>query len=340
MPLKNYSLLKGSLSDVTLDDDDSPHIELRIEANGTSYRIAINVRSKIAPHDLLYLRVNNYDNTVFTNAVRGIDSGIHDIPSIYPEIALDYVHGNLFRKDDFQIAPYAISGENNDLRDYIVPLVESAKNNDTVVVYALGEAWGPEAGKPDKYFGFTPGNGLHDIHMNQGSQGQFEGTNGPKQDGALLLHDTPTDTWTAIFLAFQSQSWNTDPDTGHVVGSPAPLPVQPSPLNPSLMIIAALVDAVGDEVGRESVTIINRADQDVDLAGWRIADHASRSIPLSGLLSAGMTMRVTLQGSADVPRLANKGGEIYLIAADGATAHSVAYAKADIGQEGWTVVFQ
>jgi uncharacterized protein YukJ len=35
-------------------------------------------------------------------------------------------------------------------------------------VYALGERWEPEGDGPDKIFGFSPDNGVHDIHMNQG----------------------------------------------------------------------------------------------------------------------------------------------------------------------------
>ena len=35
-------------------------------------------------------------------------------------------------------------------------------------MYAFGERWGPESHKADQYFGFVPGNGVHDIHMNQG----------------------------------------------------------------------------------------------------------------------------------------------------------------------------
>lgn len=44
--LKNYKVLKGTASALALDDDNDPHIEIRIEANGVSYRIALNVRSR------------------------------------------------------------------------------------------------------------------------------------------------------------------------------------------------------------------------------------------------------------------------------------------------------
>ncbi|MGO8657911.1 DUF2278 domain-containing protein, partial [Rhizobium ruizarguesonis] len=35
--LKNYKVLKGTASALALDDDNDPHIEIRIEANGVSY---------------------------------------------------------------------------------------------------------------------------------------------------------------------------------------------------------------------------------------------------------------------------------------------------------------
>jgi len=50
--------------------------------------------------------------------------------------------------------------------------------------------------------------------MNQGNKGNHEYENGVYQDGGLLIHYPPQNTWTAIFLAFQSQSWDTDDNTG------------------------------------------------------------------------------------------------------------------------------
>ncbi|MGH3912138.1 MAG: DUF2278 family protein [Pseudonocardiaceae bacterium] len=31
-------------------------------------------------------------------------------------------------------------------------------------LYAFGEQWGPEKGRSDRIFGFSPGSGVHDIH--------------------------------------------------------------------------------------------------------------------------------------------------------------------------------
>ena len=94
-------------------------------------------------------------------------------------------------------------------------------------MYAFGERWGPETGVKDKVFGFQPGNGVHDIHMNQGNSARFRGDDGVWQDGGLLIH--LGDRWIGIFLAFQSQAWHTDDKTGHTIAGPAPTPTPSLP---------------------------------------------------------------------------------------------------------------
>jgi uncharacterized protein YukJ len=53
--------------------------------------------------------------------------------------------------------------------------------------------------------------------MNQGNprSGPFGGDNGVWQDGALFVHLPEETRWIAIFLAFQTQAWQTDDLTGH-----------------------------------------------------------------------------------------------------------------------------
>ena len=64
------------------------------------------------------------------------------------------------------------------------------------------------------YFHFKPGNGIHDIHMNQGNVEKWQGDDGIWQDGGILIHFEKEEEWIGIFLAFQSQSWCTD-EEGH-----------------------------------------------------------------------------------------------------------------------------
>lgn len=56
--------------------------------------------------------------------------------------------------------------------------------DEEALVYAFGERWGPESNKADKYFGFLLGNGIHDIHMNQGNVGSFIEDDGVWPEGA------------------------------------------------------------------------------------------------------------------------------------------------------------
>jgi len=59
------------------------------------------------------------------------------------------------------------------------------------------------------------GNGIHDIHMNQGNGGQYANDNGTYQDGALII-ESPDSTCQVFFIAFQSQTFQTD-DNGNPV---------------------------------------------------------------------------------------------------------------------------
>ena len=56
----------------------------------------------------------------------------------------------------------------NDLNEKIERYIKRAIE-EKAIIYAFGERWGPEENTPDSYFHFEPGNGIHDIHMNQGN---------------------------------------------------------------------------------------------------------------------------------------------------------------------------
>jgi uncharacterized protein YukJ len=96
-----------------------------------------------------------------------------------------------------------------DLKDKVEDAVVKAMDQEGSVVYAFGAKWGPEKGKADQYFKFLPGNGIHDIHMNQGNSGKYKKDNGVWQDGALVF-SYPNGKWLAFFFAFQSQTFKTD----------------------------------------------------------------------------------------------------------------------------------
>ncbi len=342
MPLKNYSLLKGKASNIAIDDDESPHMEIRIEAAGLSYRVAVNVRSNVAPNDLLYRKQDPFAHP-FLDEFLTLPEGRTDLSNgpnkNRAELVLDYVRGNFVQREAMKIAPFQRTGPDNDLRDYLEPIIRQGIADESLTFYIFGEAWGPENGEADKYFGFVPGNGIHDVHMNQGSGGRFKASNGANQDGALLIHFGTTNHWAAIFLAFQSQDWNTDAHTGHPLDDIVVEPGKIDPLKPGVAIIAALINPSGNEDGRESVTLLNRTDAAFDLRGWRLMDRDDRAQPLEGKVRAGETIRITLLAGPDNPHLRNKGGVIRLVTPDGIAAHAISYQKHEAAREGWTTIF-
>src|SRR5690606_10389560 len=98
------------------------------------------------------------------------------------------------------------------------------------------------------------------------------------QDGALLLHFPSQSRWVAVFLAFQSQAWHTDDETGHAI--PSIQETQPAPGRPPMEIVAALVNPVGPAPESETVTLINVSPDTVEVTGWRLADRLGRTCPL------------------------------------------------------------
>ncbi|MDX6376940.1 MAG: hypothetical protein QOE98_1243, partial [Gaiellaceae bacterium] len=231
------------------------------------------------------------------------------------------------------LAP-ALAGPDNDLADLLDGWLARAVADPAATVFAFGQRFGPEAGVADKVFGFTPANGVHDIHCNQGNAPPFERDNGVRQDGALLVALPRESRWVAIFLAFQSQAAHTDDATGDPLdASGAPL----APADAAIRILAAMVNPAGPAPEAESVLLLNASPAAVDLAGWRIADRSGQTCPVTGgPLAAGETRRVAI---AERVTLGNGGATISLLDAAGLKVAGVAYTAADAGREGWTVTF-
>jgi hypothetical protein len=182
-------------------------------------------------------------------------------------------------------------------------------------------------------FAFLPGNGVHDIHMNQGNSGQFTRDDGVWQDGGLLVHFPGESRWVGIFLAFQSQAFHTDDSSGHAIGVPPGPGTEPA----AVQILAAMVNPVGPAPEAETVLLLNASPEPVDLTGWRLADRLANTCAVpGGELAAGATLQVQL---ANGMQLANSGGTISLLDPSGLKVSGVAYTGQQAQREGWTVAF-
>jgi len=105
--LRNYKVLKGTASALALDDDNDPHIEIRLEAGDVSYRIAMNVRSKESPHDLLYANVMDFQHAELTAELAALPMGLTDIRGDRQDLAIDYVRGGIIEREDMDVAPFS-----------------------------------------------------------------------------------------------------------------------------------------------------------------------------------------------------------------------------------------
>jgi uncharacterized protein YukJ len=220
MSLSTYGILKGTVIGHLRDADDD-HYQIQVKAGTTVHRIASNVKSSAphAPSTVLFHSTTALPDK-FAKDLRILVHGYKKLASKPGGLAIDYLRSGLMNPKSMKPVPPDAPGVDNDLKDLLEAAVVKAMREKGSVIYAFGAKWGPEKGKVDKYFRFLPGNGIHDIHMNQGNSGKYKKDNGIYQDGALII-EYPGSKWRTFFFAFQSQSFKTD-NAGNPVGVGAP----------------------------------------------------------------------------------------------------------------------
>lgn len=330
MPLKNYGVLKGQAIDRKLGEGQTPHYQVLINDGKDKQRIAINVKSKQSPSELFYLIDDNFDHPILKGLVE-LENGFHHLERKPSGGGLDFIRGNLFDTNKMKPLPANVPGPDNDLNELIELYIERAIASEDTSIYAFGEKWGPEPDVKDKYFGFLPGNGIHDIHMNQGNAGQFQRDNGVWQDGGLIIHYPSRQQWVGIFLAFQSQSFHTDDTTGNRIDN-----VGITVTSAAVRIVAAMVNPIGNDASKETVVLINTSAESVDLTGWTLADKLKAKHSLNGTINPGEVLKVALDRNIN---LTNEGGIISLLDNSGLKVDGVSYTKEDAQKQGWTIVF-
>ena len=338
MPIAKYGLLVGRPLHGVPGRGTNAHYQVHVVDDTTEYRIAVNVKSQLAPSEVEYLVDDDFRHPL-TASLRARATGFYRLGNQPADGGLDFIRGNLFDRTRMRPLPMNLPGPDDDLNDQLDRVVQAAIAEEDALLYAFGQRWGPEDGLRDKIFGFLPGNGIHDIHMNQGNSGQFVNDDGVWQDGGLLVYFPSVDRWTAVFLKFQSQSWHTDDSTGHSITGPVdPLPPDPPTSDDPeglVRIVAALVNSTQSPEA-EAVTLLNTAPHEVNLAGWALLDTQKNRLPLSDVLSAGATRVVPVSQPL---ALSNKGGVITLVDEKGLKVHGVSYTKEQARHPGWTIVF-
>jgi uncharacterized protein YukJ len=330
MPIKSYAALKCRPLEGLAGSTENPHYQIHgVAKHDIHYRIAVNIRSQAAPPDLLYYCSENYRHPVIAK-IFSLEDGLTSLLNEPDSASLDYIRGNLFDCREMRVLPTDLPGAGNDLNEKISKYVHWALNMNDASIYAFGAAWGPEE-VTDQYFGFEPGRGIHDIHMNQGNSGKWASDNGPWQDGGLFFHFPALNQWVALFLAFQSQKFHTADSTG------APIDHNgiSSEAEYTVRIVAAQVNPA--EKSREIITLVNTTNHRIDITDWAIADSQKAKRLLYGEIRPGEFLNIPLTGKT--ARLSKLGGIITLLDRNGVKVDGVSYTEKDCQKTDSILIF-
>jgi uncharacterized protein YukJ len=222
MPITNYSVLAGKPTAGKVVTGASTHYQITMQAPGGPFTVAVNIQS-VDGSEVLYDIVENFVPPDLAG-LQSLPIGMTALKREPGGLALDFVRSTvkgapMITKAQMTLLPQlkaqAKGGSAEEqmvqrarakaLENAVVTLLNMTIADKDGVIYAFGSAYA-DSGKVD---------GIHDIHMNQGnpvggSGGGFSGDNGVWQDGALFINLPSKGAWTAVFIAFQTESWSTD----------------------------------------------------------------------------------------------------------------------------------
>jgi uncharacterized protein YukJ len=179
------------------------HLHFSMDIGGESWDIAANVGTDNAGDLLKYKIVNDFRHPII-QALRQAPAGKTDLTGTNALPALDFVRGSVLNgTGDWLDSDVLDGGDGKQPVAALKPLLEKAFNNQNGV-YVFGRF-------------YRDGNGIHDVHMNQGSSGRYihrpgndrNDHNDIWQDGALMI-DFGEGNWFAYFSAFTNQTIPTD----------------------------------------------------------------------------------------------------------------------------------
>ncbi len=204
MPIANYSVLKGRPTAGKVVVGASKHYQITVVANGMTFTVAVNIQS-MDGSEVLYAIEKGF-TPPDAGGLAGLNGGVTPLQSAPGGLALDFVREQIAGMPMVTRAQMTLLPKETvdrvralALENAVVALLDAAVADGSATVYAFGSAFS-DNGVVD---------GIHDIHMNQGnSANNHGGDNGVWQDGGLFLE--MQGGFTAVFIAFQTESWVTD----------------------------------------------------------------------------------------------------------------------------------
>lgn len=225
MPIANYSVLTGHPTAGKVVSGASAHYQITVDALDTAakpFTVAVNIQS-VNGSEVLYAVKPNFTAPDPAD-LAPLAKGLRALLSQPGGLALDYVRSTvggrpMISRAEMALLPIAANSAQflqlalaedvtarkasapHALQNAVVDLLNQAVADPGSLIYAFGSAF-TDRGVKD---------GIHDIHMNQGNPLNNHGNdNGVWQDGAVFVSLPSRATLTAVFLAFQTESWTTD----------------------------------------------------------------------------------------------------------------------------------
>ena len=211
---RSYACLVGTIRDGVDDPHGrSPHYEIWVNDGSADYRIAVNVRSVDGSDVFAYFDPDFAAPIKLDLPNLAGSPGLRKIPTGPGGQGLDYLRDKLFPIDAMSQIPAEGSGMS--LANLLDAQIERAKADTQAVAVVFGQFFQDHG--DDHTFGFSPEQGLHDIHMMQGNGGDFASDNQVNGDGALFIRYRGGETM-ALFVRFSVQALQTDDRTGAPTG--------------------------------------------------------------------------------------------------------------------------
>ncbi|HLK39196.1 MAG TPA: DUF2278 family protein [Polyangiaceae bacterium] len=208
--VRTYGVLVGRVKDGRLEPaGNSPHYEIWIDGGGSDYRVAVNVRSVDGSDVLAYYDRDYRNPTKLDLATLARSPGFATLATGPGGKGLDYLRDDLFPVGQMSLIPE--DGRGVTLHNLLDAQIGRAKLDRNAVAIAFGEFFRDRGA--DQTFGFSPEQGVHDIHMMQGNEGSFADDNRVNGDGALFLRFAGGET-VALFVRFTVQRVPTSDTTG------------------------------------------------------------------------------------------------------------------------------
>lgn len=209
MPIDRYSVLVGTpqMGTVSGPKGKPPHYLIPVTASDQQFQVAVNIESDVGDSQVLY-NIQTSFTPPNASLLTAFSPGITEITT-QGDPAIDYVRSRangqpIVTLAQMQLLPLPSENGADNLNNAVIQLLNQATADPNGLLYAFGSQ-------------YSDGTGIHDVHMNQGNPANsFGQDNGIWQDGAILFYLPASSQWMAIFIAFQSESWNTD-DNGNPI---------------------------------------------------------------------------------------------------------------------------